>query len=134
KDQGELKNQNQWAINGGYMRRGNLKPFRPPSIAKPTAKSDDPSDGKSAAPPKAIGTAGSAPFVLRSAGQGCVVAIASENPFPGKEADWVWILNSVQDRHWRWYQRAGFSMHRDNDDYWKFLVPGVGRAPVVSFL
>jgi hypothetical protein len=134
KDQGELKNQNQWAINGGYMRRGNLKPFRPPSIAKPTAKSDDPSDGQSATPPKAIATAGSPPFVLRSAGQGCVVAIASENPFPGKEADWVWILNSVQDRHWRWYQRAGFSMHRDNDDYWKFLVPGVGRAPVVSFL
>ena len=134
KDQGELKNQNQWAINGGYMRRGNLKPFQPRPIAKPAANTDAPSNSQPAAPAKAIANSGSPPFVLRSAGQGCVVAIASEDPFPGKEADWVWVLNSVHDRHWRWYQRAGFSMHRDNDDYWKFLIPGVGRAPVVSFL
>ncbi len=74
------------------------------------------------------------PFVFRRAGLGCVVAIAAKNPFPGKESDWIWLLNSVPDSHWKWFRRGGFSMHRTNDDYWTFLIPGVGEAPVVSFL
>jgi hypothetical protein len=74
------------------------------------------------------------PFLKRSALLGCVVAIGSDNPFPGADKEWIWIFNSVNDTHWRWYQRNGFSLHRQNDDYWMLLIPGVGEAPVVSFL
>jgi hypothetical protein len=63
-----------------------------------------------------------------------IVGIANDKPFPGKDTDWKWVLNSVPRNHWMWYQRNGFSMHRTNDDYWTFLIPGVGEAPVVSFL
>ena len=74
-------------------------------------------------------------FLWRAAGQGCVVAIADDSqPFPGNEADWNWIFSTVPDNHWRWAQRNGFSLHRENDDYWKLLIPGVGEAPVWSFL
>jgi hypothetical protein len=74
------------------------------------------------------------PFLVREAGLGYVVAIGKENPFPGERQFWVWMLNSVPDNHWMWYRRHGMSMHRTNDDFWNFLIPGVGVAPVVSFL
>ncbi|MCI0359444.1 MAG: hypothetical protein L0211_13285 [Planctomycetaceae bacterium] len=74
------------------------------------------------------------PFVTRPAGLGVVVGIATDNPFPGKDTDWIWIFNSVPRSHWMWYQRNGYSLHRQNADYWTFLIPGVGEAPVVSFL
>jgi hypothetical protein len=74
------------------------------------------------------------PFAMRPIGLGAVVAVASDNPFPGQDTDWIWIFNSVPRSHWRWYERNGFSLHRQNADYWTFLIPGVGEAPVVSFL
>jgi hypothetical protein len=74
------------------------------------------------------------PFAMREIGLGMIVATASDKPFPGNETDWIWIFNSVPRNHWMWYQRNGFSLHRTNDDYWTFLIPGVGEAPVVSFL
>ena len=83
---------------------------------------------------KASKVSGPPPFVFRRAGTGCVVAIASDQPFPGKTKDWAWLLNAVPDSHWKWFRREGFSLHRANDDYWKCLIPGVGEAPVVSFL
>src|SRR5262249_24385644 len=73
-------------------------------------------------------------FLFRRAGLGCVVAIAAENPFPGQTTDWVWIFNTVPDNHWKWFRRSGVSLHRKNRDYWTFLIPDVGEAPVVSFL
>lgn len=33
-----------------------------------------------------------------------------------------------------WFQRHGMSMHRQNSDFWNFLISGVGEAPVASFL
>jgi hypothetical protein len=74
------------------------------------------------------------PFAMRSIGLGRLVAIAADEPFPGDESDWVWIFNSVPRHHWMWYQRNGFSLYRKNDDYWTFLIPGVGEAPVLSFV
>ena len=65
---------------------------------------------------------------------GCVAAIAAAKPFPGQDTDWILLFNSVPDNHWKWFRRTGFSLHRTNDDYWTFLIPGVGEAPVVSFL
>ena len=70
---------------------------------------------------------GSRPFVFRNAGEGCVVAMEADKPFPGKAADWSWIFNAAGESHWKWYKRAGFSMQRTNRDYWKLLIPGVGQ-------
>jgi hypothetical protein len=77
---------------------------------------------------------GKPPFLHRTASLGCVVAIAAENPFPGKQADWAWLFNSAPEQHWKWFRRAGLSLQRTNDDYWKFLIPGVGEAPVIPFM
>ena len=74
------------------------------------------------------------PFLFRRAGVGCVAAISAAKPFPGQDTDWILLFNSVPDNHWKWFRRTGFSQHRTNDDYWTFLIPGVGEAPVVSFL
>lgn len=100
---------------------------RPPR-SKSTRPSEQPPDASKAAAPKQPG------FLYRRAGLGCVVAIAAEKPFPGQDTDWIWIFNSVPDNHWKWFRRSGYSLHRTNDDYWTFLIPGVGEAPVVSFL
>jgi len=74
------------------------------------------------------------PFLMRAVEHGRVVAIASENPFPGTREDWCWLFNSLSSRDWMWYQRHGLSLNRDNPDYWNLLIPGVGDAPVNSFL
>lgn len=74
------------------------------------------------------------PFVHRRAFSGCVLAIAADKPFPGKSLDWNWIFKAVPENHWQWSNRTGISLGQNNGDYWKLLVPGVGRAPVKSFL
>ncbi len=73
------------------------------------------------------------PFLVRDAGFGYVVAIAEENPFPGIRSQWTWMLNTVPNEHWMWFRRHGQSQHRTNNDFWNFLIPGVGVAPVLSF-
>jgi hypothetical protein len=73
-------------------------------------------------------------FVWRPVDLGRVVAIAAENPFPGRPQDWGWMLNTLDSDDWMWYRRHGLSLSRRNLDYWEFLIPGVGLAPVNSFL
>lgn len=73
-------------------------------------------------------------FVLRDVRQGEVVAVRADNPFPGETADWAWLLNSLAPDGWMWYRRHGMSLHRENVEYWALLIPGVGKAPVNSFL
>ncbi len=74
------------------------------------------------------------PFVFRSVAAGRIVAIRDDNPFPGTRSDWDWIFDKESQSHWQWFKRSGFSLHRANPDYWKLLIPGVGEAPVYSFL
>ena len=93
----------------------------------PDNRSDEPIDTAGGAK-----KSGQRPFVFRGAQLGCVVAIASNKPFPGTRKEWSWIFNSVED-HTQWFRRTGFSLSRTNDDYWKFLIPGVGEAPIWSF-
>jgi hypothetical protein len=73
-------------------------------------------------------------FVIRDVRQGEVVAMRADNPFPGEPQDWAWMLNSLASDDWMWYRRHGLSMHRENPEYWNLLIPGVGEAPVNSFL
>ncbi len=72
-------------------------------------------------------------FVFRPMQAGLVVALASEQPFPGTAGDWRWVLDSMGDSRWHWYERHGLSLKRENPDYWNFLIPGVGVAPVTQF-
>ena len=76
----------------------------------------------------------STPFVGRAAEQGWLVAMGSEDPFPGSVKQWKWMLRTVGSGNWMWYRRYGVSMQRENHDYWNLLIPGVGEAPVNSFL
>ena len=92
------------------------------------------SSGNSASARVKLRPANKEPFLLRSVGQTQLVAIAAENPFPGTERDWNWVFNSVPSSRWLWYQRHGISNRQDNDEFWNFLIPGIGRAPVFSFL
>lgn len=73
------------------------------------------------------------PFVLRPASLGNVIAF-SGNPFPGAERDWDWALNSLPGNNWNPSQRLGVSQQARNEDFWNFLIPGTGQAPVLSFL
>ncbi len=73
-------------------------------------------------------------FITRDVRQGEVVAMRATNPFPGDPAGWAWLLNSLAPDDWMWYRRHGVSMHRENVEYWDLLIPGVGEAPVNSFL
>ena len=72
-------------------------------------------------------------FVYRSWGLGTLVVYGSTGPFPGTRREWEYLLNSLGDDRWMWYQRHGLSLGRENDDFWNFLIPGVGTAPVGVF-
>lgn len=74
------------------------------------------------------------PFVVRPVEGGRLVAYASDNPFPGNRDSWNWLLRSLTPNQWMWYRRFGFSMQRENEEYWNLLIPGVGESPVNSFL
>lgn len=73
-------------------------------------------------------------FVTRRAGRGKLAAIAAADPFPGQPAEWSWMFNSIPSNHWLKYQRVGVSQYQDNHHFWDFLIEGIGRAPVKSFL
>lgn len=74
------------------------------------------------------------PFIFRGVDHGTVVAFADANPFPGKREEWCWLFNTLSNQDWMWYQRHGLSFHHENPQYWNLLIPGVGDAPVTSFL
>lgn len=74
-----------------------------------------------------------APFVLRDLGQGQVVAFADDDPLTNNTVNWAWVLNTVGPHRWQWYRRHGVSFQRDNPEFWEFLIPGVGLAPVIQF-
>ncbi len=74
------------------------------------------------------------PFVVRPFYRGRVVAMQAGEPLAARAPEAAWLFNELGGPAWMWYQRHGLSLHRANDDYWNWLVPGIGRAPVGSFL
>ena len=102
-------------------------------LQTPRAKSDDKAESDNllefTKKPPAI-----APFLIRDVQLGRVVAFSAEDPFPGSAQKWCWMLNSVGENNFKWYKQLGVSMHRDNVQFWDWLIPGVGRAPVITFL
>jgi hypothetical protein len=83
------------------------------------------------APPK------ESPFLLREYGFGTVAAIAAEDPFSGGGAwskwEWDWLLTTLGNGRWQWNTRHGLEVGQPHPDFWNFLIPGVGLAPVLTF-
>jgi len=73
-------------------------------------------------------------FVWRGWGMGAVAAFSESNPFPGSAPKWHGVFNSIPSTYWMWYHRHGMSLRRTNMGVWNGWIPGIGKAPVVSFL
>ncbi len=69
-----------------------------------------------------------------SFGLGTVLAIASEDPFPGSYQFWKSISRIYDNGELVWTQRMGIDVPRGNDNYWMWLISSVGQPPVKSFL
>ncbi len=80
-----------------------------------------------------------APFRLRKAQLGMVLVFSGNQPIglnPPPKADvanFVWAVNSVGSQRLLNKKRQGASMTDDNPDFWKLMIPGVGKAPVTAF-
>jgi hypothetical protein len=72
-------------------------------------------------------------FVVGDNGLGQVVAFTG-NPFPGNFDEWTWFFNSIRGEAWNPPLRLGASQRQENEEFWNFLIPGTGQAPVLSFL
>ncbi|NLY00579.1 MAG: hypothetical protein GXY83_31165 [Rhodopirellula sp.] len=72
-------------------------------------------------------------FLYRDDGMGTVVAFAPADLFAGSEHDSRWLFNALGSERLVWSQRHGVSLHRDNADFWNFLIPGVGLPPLTAF-
>jgi len=107
------------------------KPVRGAISGSPPMTLTASATGRPAARPRSL--PGGPEFLLRRYDAGLVVALAAGDPFPGQPAQWAWLLNSMGSHRWLWYQRHGVSMQGTNPNYWEFLIPDVGLAPVVEF-
>lgn len=74
------------------------------------------------------------PFRTAEVGFGKLVFFRGE-PFPGTAQDWFWLLKSVGGMsRWDWGKRHGESARIGTSDFFLFLIPGIGGAPIVMFL
>lgn len=72
-------------------------------------------------------------FSIRQFGLGQLLVSSSAEPFPGVVDDWAWVLKTVGQARLFWSERHGISARAENQEFWYFLIPGVGRAPVIGF-
>jgi hypothetical protein len=106
-----------------YPYYGGPQPYQPASVNTPK---------------KAIAPLKSLPAIrLREYGMGTVAAIGSSNPFAGDSkwspTDWAVLLSAIGKDRWLWNHRHGVNLGQMNEDFWNFLIPGVGLAPVRTF-
>jgi hypothetical protein len=73
-------------------------------------------------------------ITIGSFGLGTVVAIASEDPFPGSYQFWKSIEKIFDNGQLVWTERMGIDVPRGNDNYWMWLISSVGQPPVKSFV
>lgn len=73
------------------------------------------------------------PFLLRSYGLGTVVALGNDGPIHMTAADWA-RLEGILNMRAVWEYRHGVELWAGNNDFWDFLIPGVGLAPRRTFL
>lgn len=94
---------------------------------------EEPEGEKPAKKPTRPKVPGTAPFVSRPYEMGMLVAIATDKPFDEDSGFWAWLCNHLTSRRIIWYQRHGVSLQQDNVDFFKFLIEGVGKAPLNAF-
>ena len=100
--------------------------YNPPAVRFPAAPAPQPAPKARPLPPLR------ADFFLHEYELGRIVALGPANPFPGTPEKWSWILAHLGDRL-LWVDRHGMSATSYNPQFWNFLIPGVGLAPVFSF-
>jgi hypothetical protein len=113
--------QTAWSWNG--RRRVRTRIQQPPGKAASVDAADKAS----------VANAPTPNFSVRQFGLGQVIASSTVDPFPGELADWAWLFNSIGPDSFYWHDRHGITPRGQNDDFWNFLIPGVGRAPVGAF-
>jgi hypothetical protein len=74
-----------------------------------------------------------APFEIREFGQGLVIGFV-DDPFTGTVQDWGWLLKSIPMIDLWQTNRLGISGRMDNEEFLKFLIPGIRSVPVMAFL
>jgi hypothetical protein len=101
---------------------------RPTSPATTTASSVAATESQATAetPPE------KADFDWRTYGMGRVFAVRRSESL---RSAWQvgWMLNQLGTEQ-QWFERHGLSLNRRNEDFWNWLVRGVGRPPVIAFL
>jgi hypothetical protein len=77
------------------------------------------------------------PILIREYGTGTVSVISTANPFSGESkwnaVDWSRLFHTIGVARWQWNLRHGTNIGQQNPEFWNFLIPGVGLAPVKTF-
>lgn len=68
----------------------------------------------------------------RPVGFGSVAAIPNSLPQNGGP-EWTYILEEIRALPRSWTARHGISPYSGSEDYWNFMIPGVGLPPVILF-
>ena len=69
-------------------------------------------------------------FVTRDIGLGLIAAMNADDPFPGSSSQWATLMKQLQAS---WEQRHGMSLSNKNEGFWRFILEGLGLAPVNLF-
>jgi len=74
-------------------------------------------------------------YLDRDLGFGKVVAVSTDDLTQmTKEHLTIFdLLNKTLQGRMSWSNRNGVDLNNENEDFWNFLVPGVGAAPVIEF-
>ncbi len=73
------------------------------------------------------------PFLWKAVGFGQVVALADSQPFPGQEANWRWLFESLGTTSSRWTTRNGTVPDGENPHFNDFLISDVGLPPIRTY-
>jgi hypothetical protein len=73
-------------------------------------------------------------FQIAKLGFGRVAAVKTDELYAQKASYLQWIFRMIGNERLVWTTRHGISHLQANQDYWDFMIPGFGKAPVKSFL
>ncbi len=118
----EAWNQPDWRLNDGIMHR-----VSGATVVRDNSDVDDEKENKSPIPHW------QAPFVWRPADMGLVVAMAKEDPFPGKDHQWGWLFNTIGESRWQWQWRHGAPIENGALDFDRYAIDDVGLPPVRTY-